>query len=112
MKSILAGLIATFALVPPWQTRTPVRVASAPAAAVDKVFARWTAATPGCAVGVSVDGHPVIERAYGMADLERDVRNAPDTIFEAGSVSKKFSAAAVLMLAKDGKLSIEDHVRK
>lgn len=112
MKSILAGLIVTFALLLPGQTRTPVRVASAPAAAVDKVFARWTAATPGCAVGVSVDGHSIIERAYGMADLERDVRNAPDTIFEAGSVSKQFTAAAVLLLARDGKLSIDDPVRK
>ena len=47
-----------------------------------------------------------------MADLEREVENAPDTIFEAGSVSKQFTAAAVLLLARDGKLSIDDPVRK
>ena len=47
-----------------------------------------------------------------MADLEHDVPNAPDTIFEAGSVSKQFTAAAVLLLARDGKLSIDDPVRK
>src|SRR5688500_15507874 len=84
----------------------------APAAAVDAVFARWNSATPGCAVGVGVKGRPVLERAYGMADLEREVENAPDTIFEAGSVSKQFTAAAVLLLARDGKLSIDDPVRK
>ena len=83
-----------------------------PVAAVDAVFGRWNASTPGCAVGVAVKGKPVMERAYGMADLERDVENAPDTIFEAGSVSKQFTAAAVLLLARDGKLSIDDPVRK
>ena len=81
-------------------------------AAVDKIFARWTDATPGCAVGVSVDGQPALAKAYGMADLEHDVKNTPDTIFEAGSVSKQFTAAAVLLLAKEGKLSLDDPVRK
>ena len=83
-----------------------------PVAAVDAVFARWNGSTPGCAVGVGLKGKPVLERAYGMADLEREVENAPDTIFEAGSVSKQFTAAAVLLLARDGKLSIDDPVRK
>jgi len=81
-------------------------------AAVDAVFSRWTRATPGCAVGVGVNGKSVLERAYGMADLEHDVANAPDTIFEAGSVAKQFTAAAVLLLAQDGKLSLDDPVRK
>ena len=81
-------------------------------AAVDAVFARFTQATPGCAVGVGVKGRPVLERAYGMADLERDVPNKADTIFEAGSVSKQFTAAAVLLLARDGTLSLDDPVRK
>jgi CubicO group peptidase (beta-lactamase class C family) len=81
-------------------------------ARVDRLFAKWTAATPGCAVGVSVDGRPALAKAYGMADLEHDVRNAPETIFEAGSVSKQFTAAAVLLLARDGKLSLDDPVRK
>ena len=57
-------------------------------------------------------GKPVLENGYGMADLEHDVANTPDTIFEAGSVSKQFTAAAVLLLARDGKLSLDDPVRK
>ncbi len=79
---------------------------------VNAVFATWTATTPGCAVGVSSGGRIVLEKAYGMADLEHDVRNAPDSIFEAGSVSKQFTAAAVLLLAREGKLSLDDPVRK
>jgi CubicO group peptidase (beta-lactamase class C family) len=79
---------------------------------VDKVFSRWTVSTPGCAVGVGLDGRPVLAKAYGMADLEHAVRNTPETIFEAGSVSKQFTAAAVLLLAREGKLSLDDPVRK
>ena len=74
--------------------------APAPAAAVDEIFAKWTSSTPGCAVGVAVGGKPVLMKAYGMADLEHDVRNTPDTIFEAGSVSKQFTAMAVQLLAQ------------
>ena len=58
------------------------------------------------------DGKTVLAKAYGMADLEHDVKNTPDTIFEAGSVSKQFTAAAVLLLAREGKLSLDDPVRK
>ena len=79
---------------------------------VDKIFAKWTDATPGCAVGVAVSGRPALTKAYGMADLEHDVKNTPDTIFEAGSVSKQFTAASVLLLAREGKLSLDDPARK
>ena len=89
------------------------RQAKAPdEAVVDKVFARWSQTTPGCAVGVSEGGRVVLRKAYGMADLEHDVPNSADTIFEAGSVSKQFTAAAVLLLAREGRLSLDDPVRK
>ena len=81
-------------------------------AKVDQVFAGFSSATPGCAVGVGVDGAPMVSRGYGMADLERDVPIMADTIFEAGSVAKQFTAAAVLLLARDGRLSLDDEVRK
>src|SRR6266511_2809574 len=79
---------------------------------VDAVFAKGSAATPGCAVGVAVNGAPALAKGYGMADLEHDVSNSADTIFEAGSVSKQFTDASVLLLAREGKLSIDDQVRK
>src|SRR5437867_4272716 len=82
-------------------------------AQVDRIFARWnTATTPGCTVGAAVGGQPVLAKAYGMADLVYDVKNTPAAIFEAGSVSKQFTAASMLLLARDGKLSIDDPVKK
>ena len=88
------------------------RQAASPAARVDATFSKWTTTSPGCAVGVSLNGKRVLEKAYGMADLEHAVPITPDTIFEAGSVSKQFTAAAILLLARDGKLSLDDAVRK
>src|SRR4051794_36065103 len=108
-------LIATAAVllaISMTQVQTPERARAVPGASIDRIFQRWTTSTPGCAVGVGVNGTSVLERAYGMADLEHDVPNAPETVFEAGSVSKQFTAAAVLLLARDGKLSIDDPVRK
>lgn len=83
------------------------------AAAVDRIFANWSSRqSPGCAVGVARNGQTILERAYGMANLEYDVPNTPQTIFEAGSVSKQFTAAAVALLAQQGKLSLDDEVSK
>ncbi len=80
---------------------------------IDAIFAPYARKdAPGCAVGVAKDGKIVFERAYGMANLEYDIPLTPDSIFEAGSVSKQFTAAAVLTLAADGKLSLDDPVRK
>ncbi|MES2300079.1 MAG: serine hydrolase domain-containing protein [Pseudomonadota bacterium] len=79
----------------------------------DQVFKQWaTPSTPGCAVGMRQgEGAPLL-RAYGMADLEHGVANTPDTVFEAGSASKQFTAAAILLLARDGKLALSDDVHK
>jgi CubicO group peptidase (beta-lactamase class C family) len=79
---------------------------------VDEVFAQYTSSTPGCAVGVAIDGKRVVIKGYGSADLEHDVPIGEETIFEGGSVSKQFTAAAMLLLARDRKLSIDDPVRK
>jgi CubicO group peptidase (beta-lactamase class C family) len=83
------------------------------AAQIDRMFEQWrTTRTPGCAVGVARAGRPILERAYGMADLERDVVATPSTIYEAGSVSKQFTAASVILLAQRGRLSLGDDVRR
>jgi CubicO group peptidase (beta-lactamase class C family) len=97
-----------------------VSAAAAPVAAqtplesrVDSIFRSYASTeSPGCAVGVAQRGRVLLERAYGMADLERSVALDPGTILEAGSVSKQFTAAAVLLLARDGKLSLDDPVRR
>jgi CubicO group peptidase (beta-lactamase class C family) len=83
------------------------------AARVKQIFSRFdTTTTPGCAVGVSINDEPALSAAYGMADLEHDVPIRTDTVFEAGSVSKQFTAAAVLLLAQQGKVALDDNVRK
>ncbi|WP_298400905.1 serine hydrolase [Sphingobium sp.] len=82
-------------------------------ARLDALFARWNSqSAPGCAVAVSRDGQAIATRAYGMASLELGVPNSVDSIFEAGSDSKQFTAAATLMLARAGKLSLDDDIRK
>jgi CubicO group peptidase (beta-lactamase class C family) len=80
---------------------------------VDAVFQPFAGReTPGCAVSVAKGGKTVLSRAYGMANLEYSVPITADTIFEAGSVSKQFTAAAIGLLVEDGKLSLDDDVRK
>src|SRR5262249_10351312 len=63
---------------------------------------------PGLVVGVVRDGKLARTGAYGLADVENEVPATVDTVFEIGSISKQFTATAVLLLAKDGKLSLAD----
>ena len=78
-----------------------------------KVFAQWNSThTPGCAVGVARNGTPILLRGYGMADLETGTPITPLTILESGSVAKQFTATAVLLLVGEGKLRLDDDVRK
>lgn len=80
---------------------------------VDRIFQPVTrAGAPGCAIGIEKDGHVLLTRGYGTADLEHDVAITPATIFEAGSVSKQFTAASILLLAQQGKLALTDDARK
>lgn len=67
---------------------------------------------PGCAFSAFRNGQAVLERTYGLANIEQPRAIQPDTVFEAGSVSKQFTAAAIAVLAADGKLSLDDDVRK
>ncbi len=80
--------------------------------AFEKVTKTYVAPGPGCAAAVSLNGETVFEKAFGLADLEHNISNTPQTIFESGSVAKQFTAAALVLLQQDGKLSIDDPVRK
>ena len=80
---------------------------------IDSVFTRYDrTVSPGCALGVYRDGKMVYSRGYGMANLEHGIAISPRTVFDIGSTSKQFTAAAIVLLAQDGKLSIDDDVRK
>jgi CubicO group peptidase (beta-lactamase class C family) len=86
---------------PAWTTR------------VDAVFADVAhPGSPGCALAVFRDGRIAYEHGYGMADLERDVPITPASVFYVGSLSKQFTAFAAALAAADGKLSLDDDVRK
>ena len=84
--------------------------------AAERAFEKFTKAyigpAPGCAAAVSLNGEVVFEKAFGLADLEFNVPNSPQTVFESGSVAKQFTAAALVLLQLEGKLSVDDQVRK
>ncbi len=82
-------------------------------AQVDAVFSEYRRTdSPGCALGVFQHGSIDYARGYGMANLELGVSIAPSTVFDIGSTSKQFSALSILLLQQDGKLDIDDDVRK
>jgi len=113
LKSVLFALTGSLLLFAPADSISQTYSDQSKVAQVDSVFTDWNSEiTPGCAVGVSENGRTLLTRAYGMADLENPVPNTPSTIFEAGSVSKQFVSASIILLALDGKLSLEDDVRE
>ncbi|MGH9381900.1 MAG: serine hydrolase domain-containing protein, partial [Thermoanaerobaculia bacterium] len=82
-------------------------------AGIDAVFVDYDRTdSPGCALGVVRDGELVYARGYGMANLEHGVPITPGTVFDIGSTSKQFAATATVLLAEEGRLSLDDEVRK
>lgn len=79
---------------------------------IDNIFNWATPTAPGCVCAVSQNGKEIINRAYGSADLERNVPVSPVTIFDIGSTRKQFVAAAILLLVEEKRLSLSDDVRK
>ncbi len=72
----------------------------------------YPATEPGAAVLVMKDGEVLLRKGYGLADLEQGIPIEPDMVFRIGSVTKQFTAAAILLLEEEGKLSVEDDLRK
>ena len=82
-------------------------------AGVDRIFAPWDRQdSPGCAVTVVRDQRVLYARGYGMANLEHRVSITPATVFDVGSLAKQFTALAVVLLHENGKLDLEDDIRK
>ena len=80
---------------------------------VDSIFAPYASRqSPGCAVGVTRRGALVLSRGYGMADLEHDTPITPTTRFYIASLSKQFTAMSIILLAQDGRLSLDDSIQK
>jgi CubicO group peptidase (beta-lactamase class C family) len=80
---------------------------------VDKVFQKWNRPdSPGCALGVYKNGQVIYKRGYGTANLNDDVPITPATVFHVASMSKQFTAASILLLVQQGKLSLDDDIHK
>jgi CubicO group peptidase (beta-lactamase class C family) len=80
---------------------------------VDGLLAPWDRpGSPGCALGVVREGEVIYRRGYGLANLEYEVPITPATVFHVASVSKQFTAMAVILLAQDSKLSLDDDIRQ
>jgi len=77
----------------------------------DTLMKRYEGKVPGASLLVLKDGKPVLRKAYGYADLEAGVAATPATNYRLASISKQFTAAAILLLAEDGKLKLSDSVR-
>jgi CubicO group peptidase (beta-lactamase class C family) len=80
---------------------------------IEALFERWSKPdTPGCALEVVQDGATIYQHNFGLADVEHSVPITGSTVFSVGSVSKQFTAFAIYLLANEGRLSLDDDIRK
>ena len=112
-RTALTFLVAALAGSSAARAQHVVGVRDARALRADSVFQRFDRTdSPGCALGVYQDGKIQYARGYGMASLEHGVALSPRSVLDVGSISKQFTAMAILMLQKEGKLSLDDPIRK
>ena len=114
IATVVSSVVATEARL---RTATPAGQAATPATElsrkVDELFKQWASAeSPGAAVLMVHDGRVVHAKGYGMANLEHGVLIRPDTVFDIASVSKQFAAMAIALLEAEGKISLDDDVKK
>jgi CubicO group peptidase (beta-lactamase class C family) len=79
---------------------------------VDALMRDYTGDVPGASVLVLRDGEPIVRAGYGLADMEMRTPATATTNYRLASVTKQFTAAAILLLAEDGRLKLDDPVRK
>jgi CubicO group peptidase (beta-lactamase class C family) len=106
------ALVAFFSTATWAQVPQKEKVIAGAERAFEKFARAYIGPAPGCAAAVSLNGETVFEKAFGLADLEHNVPNTPQTIFESGSVAKQFTAAAIVLLQQEGKLNLDDPVIK
>src|SRR5262245_48337687 len=112
-KSILPCLVVfSLTILSTGQVPDKAKVIAGAERAFEKAAKTNPMPAPGCAVGVSLNGESVFEKAFGLAEMEHNIPNTPQTIFESGSVAKQFTAAALVLLQQEGKLNLDDPVRK
>jgi CubicO group peptidase (beta-lactamase class C family) len=77
---------------------------------VDRLMSRYAGDVPGASLLVLRDGKPVVRRAWGLSDVDNRVSASPSTNYRLASVTKQFTAAAILLLAQDAKLQLGDTI--
>jgi CubicO group peptidase (beta-lactamase class C family) len=109
----LVLLLAAATVVAAEKAKAPVAQENSPGSQIDAAFKEWDSpTTPGASVAVIDKGKIVFAKGYGVANFEYGVPIKPETIFHVASVSKQFTAMAVVLLESDGKLSLDDDVHK
>ena len=104
--------IATFVILL-ISIQTNAQISDAQQLKIDSLFVEWNQPNhPGGAIGIMKDGKTVFSKSYGLASLEYLVPNSTETIFNTGSVSKQFTAMGIVRLHEQGKLSVDDDIRK
>src|SRR4030095_14871935 len=107
MKKLILSIaffaVYLFAISQSWQD-TVLRI--------EKIFERYKPGNPGAQLAISRNGSVIFSKAWGMADLEHNVSLTTGSVTEAGSVSKQFTAAAILLLEQRGKFSLDNDVKK
>lgn len=76
------------------------------------LFAQFNNNTPGVAVAVVKEGQTIFQGGFGMSNLEHDIPIKTDSIFHIASISKQFTTMAIVLLAQQGKLSLDENIRK
>src|SRR6185503_11758148 len=103
-----AALLLCITLSPPAMAREATLPAKLDAIAAET----FPKDGPGGSVIVVRDGTTLLRRSYGMADLELGVPVKPEMVFRIGSMTKQFTAVAILQLVKEGKVSFDDRLSK
>jgi len=110
VRSVVAPFTLALLCTP---ASAPAQLPADTAAQVDKVFAAHNHTdTPGCVLGLDRNSQPLYRKGYGMASLELATPMTETSVVESGSVAKQFTAGAIIYLAQQGKLGLDDPVRK
>ena len=109
----LASALLAFVVVSRGRAQTPFPSDAGVHQRVDSLFAAWDKPnSPGCALGVFRNGELMYGRGYGMANLDDGIPITTMSVFNIGSMSKQFTAACIVLLSQQGKLTLDDDVRK
>lgn len=112
---LVGGTVPTLAYVQKEKLAASGTLATTPEviAKIDQILlSAYPATAPGAAVLISKDGKVIFRKGYGLADVEKKVPIQPDMIFRLGSITKQFTAAGILLLVEQGKISLDDEISK